>query len=143
MILKRRENLRTAFAGFDPYVLCNWGQKDFERLFHNVGIIRHRRKIEAALSNAKAWRKIEKDIGFTKFLLDYVNSRPIINSCKHFSEVPSQTPLSHQISKDLKKTGLKFCGPTKVYAFLQAAGFINDHLVDCPFKHKNLVYKDR
>ena len=134
-ILKKRENFRKAFAEFDPDILCMWGEVDVNHLLQNPGIIRHRGKIEATLSNAKAWQSIENDIGFGNFLWRYVDGKPILNAWENLSQVPSQTPLSRQISKDLKKAGFKFCGPTTVYAFLQAAGLINDHLITCPFRH--------
>ncbi len=134
-ILKKRENFRKAFAEFDPDILCMWGEVDVNHLLQNPGIIRHRGKIEATLSNAKAWQSIENDIGFGNFLWRYVDGKPILNAWESLSQVPSQTPLSRQISKDLKKAGFKFCGPTTVYAFLQAAGLINDHLITCPFRH--------
>ncbi len=134
-ILKKRENFRKAFAEFDPDILCMWGEVDVNHLLQNPGIIRHRGKIEATLSNAKAWQSIENDIGFGNFLWRYVDGKPILNAWEDLSQVPAQTPLSRQISKDLKKAGFKFCGPTTVYAFLQAAGLINDHLITCPFRH--------
>ena len=134
-ILNKRDNLRKAFAEFDPDILCMWGEVDVNHLLQNPGIIRHRGKIEATLSNAKAWQSIENDIGFGNFLWRYVDGKPILNAWENLSQVPSQTPLSRQISKDLKKAGFKFCGPTTVYAFLQAAGLVDDHLITCPFRH--------
>ena len=134
-ILKKRKNFRKAFAEFDPDILCMWGEVDVNHLLQNPGIIRHRGKIEATLSNAKVWQSIENDIGFGNFLWRYVDGKPILNAWENLSQVPSQTPLSRQISKDLKKAGFKFCGPTTVYAFLQAAGLVDDHLITCPFRH--------
>ena len=131
-ILKKRENFRKAFAGFDPNVLADWGAYQVENLLQDSGIIRHRGKIEATISNAKAWQNIEKAQGFDHFLWRYVDHKPIINAWASLSEVPAQTPLSQQISRDLKAAGFKFCGPTIVYAFLQASGMVNDHLVGCP-----------
>ena len=96
------------------------------------GIIRHRGKIEATIGNAKAWQNIEKSQGFDTFLWRYIDHKPIINNWTTLSEVPAQTPLSQQISRDLKAAGFKFCGPTIVYAFMQASGMVNDHLVGCP-----------
>jgi len=131
-ILKKRDNFRKAFAGFDPNVIADWGGEQVENLLQDSGIIRHRGKIEATIGNAKAWQKIEHAQSFDHFLWRYVDHKPIINTWASLSEVPAQTPLSQQISRDLKTAGFKFCGPTIVYAFLQAAGLINDHLVTCP-----------
>jgi DNA-3-methyladenine glycosylase I len=131
-ILKKRENFRVAFEGFDPNVIAEWGPPEVERLLSNPGIIRHRGKIEATITNARAWQKIEADGGFDRFLWGYVGDRPLQNSWTSLDQVPAQTPLSTRVSKDLKKAGFRFCGPTIVYAFVQATGLINDHLVGCP-----------
>ena len=131
-ILKKRENFREAFAGFDPNVIATWGADDVERLLNNTGIIRHRGKIEATIGNARVWQKIEQEQGFDRFLWDYVGGKPLQNSWGNLDEVPGFTDLSTQVSKDLKNLGFKFCGPTIVYAFMQAVGMINDHLVTCP-----------
>lgn len=131
-ILKKRENFREAFQGFDPKVIAEWGEGDVQRLLQNPGIIRHRGKIEATISNARAWQRIEAETGFDRYLWDKVGGSPIHNQWKSREEVPASTPLSEQISKDLKKRGFKFCGPTIVYAFMQACGLVNDHLVGCP-----------
>jgi len=96
------------------------------------GIIRHRGKIEATIGNARAWQRIEQRIGFDRFLWDYVGGSPVQNRFETQADVPTQTPLSVQISKDLKKEGFKFCGPTIVYAFMEASGFFNNHLTSCP-----------
>ncbi len=131
-ILKKRENFRAAFEGFDPNVIATWGEADVERLLANPGIIRHRGKIQATIGNAKAWQEIEENGGFDAFLWGYFDGKPLQNKWQSLDEVPAFTPLSEQISKDLKKAGFRFCGPTIVYAFLQATGLINDHLVSCP-----------
>lgn len=130
-ILKKRDNFRAAFAGFDPNVVAEWGEYDVLRLLDNPGIIRHRGKIEATITNARAWQKVEAEQGFDQFLWDYVGGAPLVNTWATMAEVPAQTPLSQQVSKDLKKAGFKFCGPTIVYAFMQACGLINDHIVTC------------
>ena len=130
-ILKKRDNFRAAFAGFDPDVIAGWGESDIERLLGDKGIVRHRGKIKATISNAQVWQKIEADQGFDRFLWDYLDGKPLCNHWPSLANVPAFTPLSQQISKDLKKAGFKFCGPTIVYAFMQAVGMINDHLVDC------------
>ena len=130
-ILKKRENFRAAFRGFDPDVIAGWGEAEVERLLQDAGIVRHRGKIEATIGNAKAWQVIEAREGFDTFLWNYVDGKPLQNRFKTMAEVPAQTPLSVQISKDLKKAGFRFCGPTIVYAFMQAVGMVNDHEVGC------------
>ncbi|MFT6451150.1 MAG: DNA-3-methyladenine glycosylase I [Halocynthiibacter sp.] len=131
-ILKKRESFREAFAGFDPNIVAEWGEADVLRLLDNPGIVRHRGKIEATIGNAKAWQNIEAREGFDKWLWAYVDGAPLQNAPKTKSDVPAKTPLSEQISKDLKREGFKFCGPTIVYAFMQAVGMVNDHLLTCP-----------
>lgn len=131
-ILKKRENFRAAFQGFDPNIIADWGEQDVQRLLGNAGIIRHRGKIEAAIGNARVWQEIEAEQGFDTYLWGYMGGAPLQNSWVTRAEVPAQTELSKQISIDLKKRGFKFCGPTIVYAFMQAVGMVNDHLVNCP-----------
>lgn len=131
-ILRKRENFRAAFDGFDPNQIANWREDKVLELLGNPGIIRHRGKVEATIGNARAWQDIEATGGFDKFLWSYVDGEPIQNQFRTLSEVPPETPLSLQLSKDLKKRGFKFCGPTIVYAFMEAVGMANDHLVTCP-----------
>ncbi|OAN85977.1 DNA-3-methyladenine glycosylase I [Sulfitobacter geojensis] len=131
-ILKKRDNFRAAFEGFDPNVIAGWGEPEVLRLLANDGIIRHRGKIEATITNARAWQKIEQRVGFDQFMWDYVGGRPLLNAWPTLAEVPPKTALSERISKDLKKEGFKFCGPTIVYAWMEACGLINDHLTTCP-----------
>ncbi len=131
-ILKKRENFRQAFAGFDPEIVAKWGDTEVEMLLQNPGIIRHRGKIDATIGNARAYLEIEAREGFDAFLWDYLDGKVQQNRFATQAEVPTQTPLSQQISKDLKKAGFKFCGPTIVYAFMEACGFFNNHLVTCP-----------
>lgn len=131
-ILKKRENFRAAFAGFDPHVIAGWGECEVQRLLGDAGIIRHRGKIEATIRNAQAWQKIEQTQGFDRFLWSYVEGIPVQNAWTELAAVPALTPLSIQISKDLKKAGFGFCGPTTVYALMQAVGMVNDHIVTCP-----------
>ncbi|WP_238371140.1 DNA-3-methyladenine glycosylase I [Heliomarina baculiformis] len=130
-ILRKRENFREAFAGFNPNVVAGWGEPEVAKLLQNPGIIRHRGKIEATITNARAWQEIEARQGFDRFLWDYVGGEPIQNAWTTQREVPTQTALSEQISKDLKKAGFRFCGPTIVYAFMEAVGMVNDHIVSC------------
>lgn len=131
-ILKKRDNFRAAFQEFDPYVIAEWGEADVTRLLGDAGIIRHRGKIEATISNARIWAEIEAREGFDSFLWNYLDGVPLQNSFRTLDEVPPATDLSKQVSKDLKKAGFKFCGPTIVYAFMEACGLVNDHLVTCP-----------
>ena len=131
-ILKKRENFRAAFAGFEPEVIAGWGEPEVERLLADPGIVRHRGKIEATIGNARAWCEIEAREGFSSFLWQRVGGVPIQNHWPSLADVPAQTPLSVSISKDLKTHGFRFCGPTIVYAFMQAVGMVNDHVVGCP-----------
>ena len=128
-ILKKRENFRAAFDGFRPEVIASWGEAEVSRLLQDEGIIRHRGKIEATITNARAYLDMPD---FGAFCWSYVDGTPIQNRWNSLSEVPAETPLSRQLSKDLKNAGFKFCGPTIVYAWMQACGLVNDHLVTCP-----------
>ncbi|MEL7026067.1 MAG: DNA-3-methyladenine glycosylase I [Pseudomonadota bacterium] len=136
-ILRKRDGFRAAFEGFDPEVIANWGEKDVERLLQDPGIVRHRGKIEATITGAKAYLDMGGAPAFSDFCWSYVNGKTIQNQFAAMDEVPAATPLSTQISKDLKKRGFKFCGPTIVYAWMQAVGMVNDHLITCP-RHKEL-----
>jgi DNA-3-methyladenine glycosylase I len=130
-ILKKRAAFQEAFAGFDPNIVATWGEDEVQVLLQNAGIVRHRGKIEATIGNARAWQKIEQRQGFDRFLWDYVGGAPVQNTFATQADVPTQTPLSLQISKDLKKEGFRFCGPTIVYAFMEATGFFNNHITSC------------
>ena len=142
-ILKKRENFRTAFKGFDPQVIANWTEDDVTRLLADPGIVRHRGKIEATIGNARAWSEIEAREGFDTYLWRYVDGRPLQNRIATHADVPAQTPLSKQISKDLKAEGFRFCGPTIVYAFMQAVGMVNDHQTSCHCHDKVAALADR
>ena len=130
-ILKKRDGFREAFADFDPHKVAEFTEKDVERLLQNAGIIRHRGKIEATINGARVWQKIEAREGFDNYLWRYVDDKPLQNTIHTMADVPAFTPLSEQVSKDLKKEGFKFCGPTIVYAFMQAVGMVNDHSLTC------------
>ncbi len=136
-ILKKREAFREAFAGFDPNLVAEFTEADVERLLQNAGIIRHRGKIEAAISNAKVWQEIEAEQGFDTYLWNFTGGAPLQPNFETRGEIPTQTELSLKISKDLKKRGFKFCGPTIVYAFMEAVGMVNDHVTSCP-RHKEV-----
>lgn len=131
-ILRKRDNFRAAFEGFDPVRIATWAEPEVQRLLADPGIIRHRGKIEATITNARAWEKIEAQQGFDRFLWDYVDGTPVQNRFTAMAQIPAETELSRRISKDLKTEGFKFCGPTIVYAFMQATGMVNDHVVGCP-----------
>lgn len=131
-ILKRRENYRAAFADFDPEAVARFSQARVEELLQDAGIIRNRKKIEAAVNNAKAFLAIQEESGsFCNYIWDFVDGSPIQNSWSKLEEIPATTPLSHTVAKDLKKRGFNFLGPTTVYAHMQAVGLVNDHLVSC------------
>jgi DNA-3-methyladenine glycosylase I len=137
-ILRKRENFRRAFDGFEPAKIARYTPKKVERLMQDAGIVRNRMKIEGTVLSARAWLNImEKGPGFSKLLWDYVEGRPKINHLRSTSQIQAETELSRKISKDLKARGFKFCGPTIVYAFMQAVGMVNDHLVTC-YRHKDL-----
>jgi DNA-3-methyladenine glycosylase I len=134
-VLKKRENFRRAFAGFDPEVIAAWGEDDTNRLLTDGGIIRNRQKIKAALLNARAFLKIRESHGsFDSYIWDFVDGSPIVNHWRTLGEIPAHTPLAEKISKNLKQAGFSFVGPTVIYAHMQATGMVNDHLVSC-FRH--------
>ncbi|MFX1571478.1 MAG: DNA-3-methyladenine glycosylase I [Promethearchaeota archaeon] len=140
-ILRKRENYRKAFNDFDAQKIVNYNEKIIEELLNNEGIIRNRRKIEAVISNAKAFLKVKKEYGsFDKYIWKFVGHKQIINNFKDLSELPSKTEISEQMSKDLKKRGFKFVGPTICYAFMQAVGMVNDHVIDC-FRYEEINQK--
>jgi DNA-3-methyladenine glycosylase I len=134
-ILKRREGYREAFDGMNPELMARYTGRDIERLMNDTRIIRNRRKIESATGNARAYlQMMEGPVPFSKWLWNWVDGKPVINHFKTLQEIPASTALSEKISRELKKRGFSFVGPTIVYAFLQAAGLVNDHLLDC-FRH--------
>lgn len=131
-ILKRRETYRTAYDQFDPVRIANWDNKKIEALLKDPGIIRNRLKVNAAVTNAKAFLKVVEEFnGFNTYIWSFVNGVTIRNSWADISEVPVTTPESDKMSKDLKKRGFKFVGSTICYAFMQAVGMVNDHTTDC------------
>ena len=135
-ILKKRENYRRAFDNFDAAVVAGYGQKQCQSLLADAGIVRNRLKIEAAVQNAKAFLAVQDDIGtFDEYIWGFVGNEPKQNTWKSFNEVPAKTPESDAMSKDLKRRGFKFVGSTICYAFMQAVGMVNDHVVDC-FRHR-------
>jgi len=134
-ILRKRASYRKAFSGFDPQKIAGYSERDIERLLADPGIVRNRLKIESTLRNARGVLAIQEEFGsFDAFLWRYVDGRPIQNVWRSLAEVPAKTALSDRISKDLKKRGFNFVGSTICYAFLQAVGMVNDHVVSC-FRH--------
>ena len=139
IILKKRDNYRKAFDQFDPARVARYGKKKQASLLGNAGIVRNRLKIDSAISNAKAFLAVQDEFGkFDDFIWSFVNGEPLQNSWESLSEVPAQTTESDAMSKDLKKRGFRFVGSTICYAFMQAVGMVNDHLVKC-FRHKQLT----
>ncbi len=136
-ILRKRENFRKAFHNFDPEKIARYGKRDFERLMKNADIIRSNAKIKAAIEGAKLFLEIEEKEpgGFRELIWKHVDGKPIQNKFSSMKQVPAKTPMSEDLSKDLKQRGFKFVGPVIVYAFAQAIGLVNDHMVSCP-RHK-------
>ncbi|BBD09895.1 DNA-3-methyladenine glycosylase I [Desulfovibrio ferrophilus] len=131
-ILRRREGYRQAFAGFDPILVAQFTDADEERLMNDAGIIRNRAKIKAAINNAARFQEIQAEFGsFDAYIWDFVNGRPIQNTWSAMDQLPATTPASDALSKDLKRRGFKFVGPTTIYAHMQATGLVNDHLTSC------------
>ena len=136
-VLRKRENYREAFAGFDPVAVSQFSETDIERLLQNPGIIRNRQKVEAAVNNARLFLLVQKEFGsFNSYLYSFMpNQKPIINKWKTLNEVPARTEISDAIAKDMKKRGFKFFGTTICYAHMQATGMVNDHITDCSFSN--------
>lgn len=130
-ILRKRDAFRAAFAGFEPTRIARFDDRKIASLMQNAGIVRNRAKIEGAVDSARAFLEIEARVGFSEYLWDFVDGAPIVNYPRRTGDIAAQTPLSEKLSKDLKARGFKFCGPTIVYAFMQAVGMVDDHLVDC------------
>ena len=132
-ILYKRDNFRKAFDGFEPSKIARYSQKKIDRLLQNEGIIRSESKIRATIGNARSYLEImdEEPNGFSGFLWDFVDGRPIVNKFKDYRDAPTKTRESEAMSKALKGRGFKFCGPVIVYAFMQAVGMVNDHEVGC------------
>jgi len=141
IVLQKRENYRKAFDNFDYNKIANYSEKKVEELLKNKGIIRNRRKIQAVITNAKAFLEIQKEFGsFDAYIWDFIDHKPIKNVWESLEEIPAKTEISETISKDLKKRGFKFVGPTIIYAFMQAIGMVNDHTIDC-FRYNELKIK--
>jgi DNA-3-methyladenine glycosylase I len=131
-ILKKRENYRKAFDGFDPTIIVTYDEDKIKELLQNEGIVRNRLKVNAVVTNAKAYFKVVDEFGsFQAYIWSFVGGSPIINRFNNSTEVPASTTISDKMSKDLKKRGFKFVGSTICYAFMQATGMVNDHIVTC------------
>jgi len=130
-VLTKIPTYKKAFSNWNIKKIANYDDTDRERLKNDSGIIRNRLKINATITNAQAYLELKKEISLSDFLWNYVDGQPIINDYKKMSEIPAETDLSRQISKDLKKRGFKFVGPTIVYAFMQAVGMVDDHVTTC------------
>jgi DNA-3-methyladenine glycosylase I len=140
-ILKKRQRYRQLFCGFNPEKVARFDAKKVKELLRDPGIIRNRLKINGAVSNAKAFLKVQSEFGgFGAYAWKFVDGAPIHNKWKSHRQVPPVTPLATAFSKDLQKRGFRFVGPTIIYAFMQATGLVNDHLVDC-FRYKAIAHR--
>jgi DNA-3-methyladenine glycosylase I len=138
-ILRKRENFRRAFDGFRPELIARYDKRKVAALMADAGIVRNRAKIEGAILSARAYLEVmEKGPGFSALLWGFLDGKPKVNRFRRRSQVPAETPLSQKMSKELSARGFKFCGPTIVYAFMQAVGMVNDHLVTC-YRHGEIA----
>ncbi len=137
-VLRKRENYRRAFAGFDPKKIASFSSKDVSRLLSDPGVIRNRRKIESAILNAKAFLAVQKEFSsFDPYMWSFVGGGPIRNKWRRLDQIPVTTPEARRMSDDLLKRGFRFVGPTICYSHMQAVGMVNDHIVGC-FRHKEI-----
>ena len=140
-ILKKRDNYRQAFHAFDVTRIACYDQTEIDRLMQDAGIVRNRLKIEATIKNARGFLQIRDEFSsFSDYLWRYVEGKPIINKWKKLSDIPTHTKLAAQLSKDLKKHGFSFVGPTICYAFMQSVGMVNDHTTDC-FRYQEIIQR--
>jgi len=138
-ILKKRDAYRTAYYQFDAEKIARFNSRSIERLLNNPGIVRNRLKIEASIDNARAFLEVQDVFGsFDNYIWQYVDHHPIQNRWRHLKDIPASTNESIQLSKDLQQRGFRFVGPTICYAFMQAVGMVNDHVIDC-FRHKEIA----
>lgn len=142
-VLKKRENYRRAFDGFDPRLVAKYDDRKVDRLLADPGIIRNRLKIQSAIVNARAFLAVQEEFGsFDAYLWGFVGGKPKVNRWRTLREIPTQTPEAEALSSDLKRRGFKFVGPTSCYAFMQSVGMVNDHTVDC-FRHAEIEKMQR
>jgi len=131
-ILRKRENFRAAFRGFDPAAVSNYGSREMDRLMADPGIIRNRVKLQAAINNAEKFLQVQKEFGsFDRYIWGFVGGKPIRHRFRKDSEIPAVSPESDRLSRDMKQRGFKFVGSTIIYAHMQATGMVNDHLAGC------------
>lgn len=141
IVLKKREALRKAFHGFDPEKVACYGEEEIQKFLGNPQLIRNRAKIESAVRNARSFLKVQEKFGsFDRYVWEFVNGKTIHNQWRRMEEVPAKSPLSDTISKDLYRRGFSFVGSTICYAFMQAVGMVNDHVVQC-FRHAELIHR--
>ena len=137
-ILHKREGYRRAFAGFEPEAVVRFKPKDVERLLQDTGIVRNRLKVESAVSNARCVLEVQEEGSLAEYLWSFVGGKPIVGRFREVGEIPSETAESRAMSKDLKRRGFRFVGPTACYAFMQSAGMVNDHVTSC-FRFEELT----
>lgn len=132
-VLNKREGYRQHYCSFDPHKVAQFGEKEIEAMLADAGVIRNRAKIEASINNSRIFLDISAEFGgFANYIWSFMDTKVIVTSPKTMADIPAETELSKQIAKDLKKRGIRFFGSTIVYAYLQATGFVNDHLITCP-----------
>lgn len=130
-ILRKRENYRRAFDGFDPEQIAGYDERRIEQLLQDPGIIRNRLKVQSAVTNAQAFLEIQEGGSFSEFIWSFVDGEPVQNTWESIDQTPNETAKSRAMSKELKRRGFRFVGPTICYAYMQSAGLVNDHIVDC------------
>lgn len=141
IVLRKRDNFRRAFDGFAPEKIARWNKRKVESLMKDAGIVRNRAKIEATIGNARSFLAVrEQHGGFDRYLWGFTDGGTIVNRWRSMKELPAETKESRAMSKDLQQRGFRFVGPTICYAFMQAVGMVNDHLIDC-FRHRELAPK--
>jgi DNA-3-methyladenine glycosylase I len=137
-ILRKRDAFRRAFDNFEPAIIARYNARKLNALMKDEGIVRNKAKIEGTIASAQAYLALQEQQGFSAYLWDFVDGKPVVNRFGDRGKIPAETPLSQKISKDLKQRGFKFCGPTIVYAFCQAVGMVNDHVTTC-WRHEECV----
>ncbi len=138
-VLKKRENYRQSFANFAPEIVANFDENKIQELLQNPGIIRNKLKVRSTITNAQNFLKVKEEYGsFSQYIWQFVNYKPVQNNWKTLEEVPTATPQSNAMSKELKKRGFKFVGTTICYAFMQATGMVNDHTINC-FRYQEII----
>ena len=137
-ILRKRDAFRRAFDNFEPSVIARYNTRKLNSLMKDEGIVRNKAKIEGTVASAQVYLAMQEQEGFSAYLWNFVDGKPVVNRFRDRSKIPTESPLSQKISKDLKQRGFKFCGPTIVYAFCQAVGMVNDHVTTC-WRHEECM----